>query len=505
VRPYLVHHLLTRAATAAPDRPAVLEGERSITYAELDAAANRVANRLLDLGVARGDRVGLHLDKSIDAVAAIYGVLRAGAVYVPLDRQAPPARLARVAADAGLRLVVARAAEPRPPGLGDLRVIDPSAGGPGSCDPPDAPAAIDSDPAYILYTSGSTGSPKGVVLSHRAAMAFVDWAAGAVALTGSDRLSSVAPLHFDLSIFDLFAAAHAAATVVLVPPAALVFPVQLRELVERSGVTVWYSVPSLLTMLTLRGGLEPGQLSAVRAILFAGEVFPIRHLRRLMELVPGARFINLFGPTETNVCTWYELTGPPAEGSALPIGRAIDNVRVVAVTDDGRLAAPGDLGELHVQGATVMSGYWGDAEATARTLRPVPCDPPGSQLAYRTGDLVRELPDGNYLFCGRRDAQIKSRGYRIEPGEVESALEAHPAVVECVAVGVPDDLVTNRVKAVVVVGRAVGRGELARWCSERIPAYMVPDSFEFVPALPRTSTGKIDRRRLVATPPEESR
>jgi amino acid adenylation domain-containing protein len=499
VRPYLLHQLLERAAVDSPDRPAVVDGERSITYAELDASARRAANLLVELGVTPGDRVGLHLEKSIEAVAGLYGILKAGAVYVPLDRGAPPARLARVAADAGIRVALSDGAAH---GLDGVRAVAPPEWERCRAGPP-APPAIDSDPAYILYTSGSTGRPKGVVLSHRAALAFVEWAADAVEVTASDRLSSVAPLHFDLSIFDLFAAAQARAAVVLVPRAALVLPRDLRELIERSGITVWYSVPSLLTMLSLRGGLRPGDFPALRAVLFAGEVFPVRHLRRLMELLPRARFLNLYGPTETNVCTWYEVPEPPADGQPLPIGRAIDNVRVFAVTGDGRRARPGEVGELWVQGATVMRGYWGDGEATRRALAAPPWGP--DEPAYRTGDLVTQCDDGSYRFLGRRDGQIKSSGYRIEPGDVECALEAHGAVVECAVVGVPDEVVGSRLRAVVVAGGPVEGGELTRWCRARLPAYMVPDSFEFVTALPRTSTGKIDRRCLASAAPEEGR
>ena len=235
-----------------------------------------------------------------------------------------------------------------------------------------------------------------------------------------DRLSNHAPLHFDLSIFDLYVAAMASATVVLVPSGLSVFPVQIRDFIDQRKITIWYSVPSILSMLTLRGGLQVGALPGLRTILFAGEVFPTKYLRQLMTLLPHVRFFNLYGPTETNVCTYFEVASIPEPATEpIPIGRSIDGVEVFGVTDDGRAAEPGEVGELFVHGPTVMRGYWGDAERTGRSLVR---DPTGRfhQPVYRTGDLVRQRANGDYRLSGRRDHQIKSRGYRIELGEVES-------------------------------------------------------------------------------------
>lgn len=218
-----------------------------------------------------------------------------------------------------------------------------------------------------------------------------------------------------------------------------------------------------------------------------------------MRLLPRVRFANLYGPTETNVCTWYDVP-PLADDMVEPIsiGVAIDDVEVFAVTDDGRPAAQGDTGELYVRGPTVMRGYWGDPERTGRSLVPHPFRTDVSDPVYRTGDLVEEMGDGNLRFLGRRDAQVKSRGYRIELGDVETAIYAHPDVVECAVVAVPDDLVTNRLKAFVVARGDLDEAGLTRICAERIPRYMVPETFELRDALPKTSTGKIDRQNLLA-------
>jgi acyl-coenzyme A synthetase/AMP-(fatty) acid ligase len=269
------------------------------------------------------------------------------------------------------------------------------------------------------------------------------------------------------------------------------FPTSVARFIADNAITRWYSVPTALTALATKGGLERGAFPQLRTVLFAGEVFPTKYLRQLMALLPHARFYNLYGPTETNVCTYHEVEPPATDDEPVPIGRAIDRVDVFAVADDGTI---GSEGELYVRGPSVMQGYWGDEERTRRALVP---DPAGrSALAYRTGDLVRQDAAGVFHFVGRRDSQIKSRGYRIELGEIEAALVAHPAVEECAVLAVRDELVTNRIKAVVVLREPATDRELARFCLERVPAYMVPESIELVDALPKTSTGKTDRERL---------
>ncbi|MDQ3090055.1 MAG: amino acid adenylation domain-containing protein [Actinomycetota bacterium] len=517
----LVHGLLDASAEAHPEAIALEDAERGITYSELVVRARRLAHLLIDLGVSRGDRVGLYLDKQLESLVGIYGVLEAGATYVPLDPQAPPVRLAYIARDCDIRVLLtglekAASWEELVAGgapLESLVVLNDecqgTTGAPAGVSLLGA-AALTAQPeaaprvhvgedhlAYILYTSGSTGNPKGVMLSHRNALAFVDWAVERLDVRPEDRLSSHAPLHFDLSVFDLFAAAEAGATVVLVPPVASMFPPQLAQWIEDNEISVWYSVPTILSMLALRGGLNPGDLPRVRTVLFAGEVFPTKYLRTLMGLLPHARFYNLYGPTETNVCTYYKVPPLPEEQvKAIPIGKAITGVEAFAVTDDMRIAAAGEVGELYVRGPTVMHGYWDDPQKTESMLvqEPFGGDPRGK--IYRTGDLVQEDEDGNFRFLGRRDSQIKSRGYRIELGDIESALVAHPGVVECAAVAIPDGLVTNRIKAFVVAREGVQAAELLRFCGDRLPAYMVPESLALRPSLTRTSTGKVDRQAL---------
>lgn len=512
--------VLEGAAQSHSDRTAVADSTRALTYGELDSAANRVAHLLRSLGVGRGDRVGVYLEKSCESVIGLYGAMKAGAAYVPLDPHSPAARLAYISEDCGIRVLLTgkELAESWPlislegarfdhlVVLNDSEVSVPEGIGArvvGEAEWTELPASAPNDQpsgddlAYILYTSGSTGNPKGVMLSHRNALTFVDWAASEFSLVPEDRLSNHAPLHFDLSIFDVFGAARAAAAVSLVPGDVALFPIQLASWIAEERISVWYSVPSALSMLVERGRLRPGGFPSLRTVLFAGEVFPKKFLGQLMRLVPHASFYNLYGPTETNVCTFYRV--PPSsleDPSDVSIGRAIAGVEVFAVTEGGNPAGPGEVGELHVRGPSVMQGYWGDPGRSAQVLVENPVDEGSSEPVYRTGDLVRLELDGNYTFLGRRDSQIKSRGFRIELGEIENALNQHPSVRESAVLAVPDELLTNRIRAYVVTSEDLTSTDLARFCARRIPRYMIPDEISFLSELPKTSTGKIDRQAL---------
>ena len=518
---YLLHHLLQSSAERHPQNVAIVDQKGSVTYGELEAHSNRLANLLVELGVQPSDRVGIYREKSVESLVGIYAILKAGGIYVPLDPQAPAARLALIASNCDMRAMISEIekaslwAEMMTRGAPLRTLVVPDATHDAlnvdgldaqvftsfSIDsqpatPPSIPR-IDLDLAYILYTSGSTGDPKGVKLSHLNALTFVNWAANLAQVGTEDRLSSHAPLHFDLSIFDIFAAAKGGASVVLVPTEASIFPAEAAKFITHSKITVWYSVPSALTMLVERGGLKGAEFPELRVVFFAGEVFPTKYLRRLMELLPHANFFNLYGPTETNVCTYYRVpTLAPDMTEPIPIGGPIDDVEVFAVTDAGKPAGVDDVGELYVRGTTVMNGYWGDPERTNKMLVSHPLKSDVDDKVYRTGDLVRLAADGNYRLLGRRDNQIKSRGYRIELGDIEAALYAHPSVVECAVTAVPDEQITNRIVAYVVVRDGIRQEALIRFCSDRIPRYMIPERFVFRDELPKTSTGKVNRRVL---------
>ncbi|TDC72594.1 amino acid adenylation domain-containing protein [Streptomyces hainanensis] len=482
-----LHRFVVDAAATAPDRPAVVGPSGSLTYRALDDRANALASGLRARGVGRGDRVVLWADKSPELVAAMQAVLRLGAAYVPADRAVPAARVAAMVRDCAARAVVTGAeAVPR---LSDAlpsgtHVLDLAA----EFAPPAAPVdeAVTADAlAYILYTSGSTGKPKGVRVSHGNATAFVDWAVAELRATPADRFANHAPLTFDLSVLDLYAAFASGASVHLVPNELAYAPRQLVDFLHEERISVWYSVPSALTLMMRDGGLlERPAPDGLRAILFAGEPFAVDHVRRLSGWT-GARLLNLYGPTETNVCTFHEVE--PADlrrDRPVPIGRATCGDRVWARRPDGSVAEPGEEGELLVDGPTVMLGYWGH---------------PPHRGPYPTGDLVRVLPDGAFEYLGRRDHMVKVRGHRVELGEVEAVLATHPDVAEAVATVVGTGM-ESRLAAFVLPrpGREPGVLALKRHIARRLPRYMVVDEVHRVAHLPRTRNGKIDRSALAA-------
>ena len=514
----MLPQLLIEAAARYPDRTAVVDRAEAMSYRELDDASRSLAGELIARGVGSGQRVGLYLDKSLHAIVAIWGVLRAGAAYVPLDVASPVRRILRIVENGALCGIlttpkrwpmIAPALAPPPGFVGIARAL--SRGFDigfdfERSDPPKSPAAHGavageddpSRPAYILYTSGSTGQPKGVVLSHRAARSFVDWAAAVTELRPTDIVSSHAPLHFDLSVFDLFASCRAGATVALVPPELNVFPRNLADWIAQQRISVWYSVPSLLARLALSGALERHDWSHLRQIIFAGEVFPVAHLRRLREQIPGARYWNWYGPTETNVCTAYAVdTLAPEQTTPVPIGTACANSKLLVVDDAGSECVAGEAGELYVSGPSLMTGYQAMPEGTARALI-IRGEGPERTLWYRTGDLVRADAAGLLHLLGRRDGMIKSRGYRIELGEIESVLHQHPATAEAAAIALPDEESGHVIRAAAVAkaGQSLTAGELRTFCAERLPAYMIPLSIAMCGSLPRGSTGKVDRERL---------
>jgi amino acid adenylation domain-containing protein len=507
-----VSHLadyLESSARLFPERLAAADPDgTAMTYRQLDARASRIAGFLLDRGVRPGDRVGLALPKTTAALSAVFGVLKAGAAYVPVDWTGPAARIGTIFADCQVRAVFAdcrRAELAAGAGTVILSGTDmPALAGAFAWEAvvehapleENGPARDPGDLAYILYTSGSTGVPKGVTLTHRNATSFIDWCSSLLTPSEHDRFSSHAPFHFDLSILDIYVPLKHGGAVYLIPDELGRNPKALARFIADRQLTVWYSTPSILGLLAEYGDLEKFDCSALRTVLFAGEVFPVKQLRRLAEHWPHPEYFNLYGPTETNVCTFARIPTPiPADRSEpYPIGWPCSHCRAMALDAGGLPIEAGEEGLLYISGPGVFTGYWGRPEESADAF--MECD--GTRW-YNTGDVVVQDHHEGFLFLGRRDRMVKRHGYRVELGEIESCLYRHPAVAEAAVIAVSHPEAGIRIVAY-LAGPEDSRPsvvECKSFCHRHLPAYMNPDVFIFMDSLPRTSTNKVNYRQLV--------
>jgi len=473
-------------AETRPDARAVEGSGGALTYGQLAARSRAVADHLTRRGIGRGARIAVFAPRTAELVAALYGILRAGAAYVPLGIDWPAERVAWVIRDVAPAAILTDRASAallpaeRPPVLwigSDEVAADPLTDSPGTAATSEAVAA--SDLAYILYTSGSTGRPKGVMHSHESALAFVRWAADELGLNAGDRLASHAPFHFDLSIFDLYAASYSGAAAVLPDEDVAAMPALFVDWLGERRITTTYSVPGLWVAALGGGRVSSDPLSSLRRIIYAGEPMAPKYVFALQQALPAAIVYNFYGPTETNVCTAYEV--PPLDPgdvpAAIPIGTACSG-DAVTVED----------GELVVRGESLLLGYWG-------------ASPRGRDEPYRTGDLVRfdEKLDG-LVFVGRRDGMRKVRGFRVELGEIEACLLRSPAVAEAVAAVDQRDPDHAAVVAFVVPAAGARRDGMAlrRHCALSLPPYMIPRVI-WRDDIPRTTTGKTDRTALEQT------
>jgi amino acid adenylation domain-containing protein/thioester reductase-like protein len=496
-----LHGLVEAQVAGSPRSLAAVVGEQVLTYGELDAWASGLARRLRSLGTGRGSVVGVHLDRCLELPATLLGVLKAGAAWLPLAPDDPLERLARMVADSGARVVVTGGDGGQVPGWGaGVAVVDWRQEGEGLRRGPGAPG-VRVDPAelaYVIYTSGSTGRPKGVMTSHGAICNRLLWMAARHRLDAAERVLQKTPVSFDVSVWELFTPLLAGGRLVLARPGGHRDNAYLLQLIAGQGVTTAHFVPSMLAAFVE----EPGEARCptLARVVASGEALPYELTERFFARWGEVELHNLYGPTEAAVEVSAWACAPDPARRLVPIGRAIANVRLYVVDAGGRPLPVGAAGELWIGGAAVARGYLGRPELTAERFVPDPFAPRAGARAYRTGDRVRWLGDGTVDFLGRLDHQVKLRGFRIEPGEVEAALGAHPAVLRC-AVAVRERAGDRRLVAW-VVGREPdppAAEELRRWLLQRLPEPMVPTVWVRLPALPLTPSGKVDRKALAAS------
>lgn len=508
-------HTLTQivenAARLHPEREAFRCGSTSLSYSDLDVKSNQLAEHLIVSGVKKGDRVGIYMNRCIETAIAIYGIMKSGAAYVPLDPTAPHSRTQFLINDCGIKYLVTTAKQKKrilkileeKPEL--QQIIGVSESMPiQNCSWSDIfetqlkgnknPALLPKDLAYVMYTSGSTGAPKGIMHSHSSGLAYAKHSAALYGLTYQDRVANHAPLHFDISTFGYLSSPLACATTVIITDAHTKMPASLAALIADEKINVWYSVPLALSQLWLSGVLKNYNYSALRWVLFGGENFPLKYIKALMNSWPNTMFSNVYGPAEVNQCTYYHFEASATIKNYIPIGKVWENTVQKILDENDHEVNKGETGELVIQTDTMMLGYWNNKKLTEDSLYKDNSASSADKPYYRTGDLARQNEHGDLVFMGRNDRQIKLRGYRIELDEIESVLLNNYAVKEATACVLKGDKGEQILTAAVLLvsEKQVTQKELRAQCLKHLPSYAVPAKIDILEDFPRTGSGKID-------------
>lgn len=505
---YLVQQYFTESANRFADKVAVSCEGKTISYRHLDEHTNALARALIAEGAKRGDLIGFYMSKSIDAIKSILSILKADCAYIPIDINSPEQRFSSIlqASNASIILVddeselrLKELASSKDINLNQLRVVNVSSFKPVNIRPLKA-KNISIDLAYVLFTSGSTGIPKGVMIPHKAIIDYIDWCAETYTLTSEDIISNHAPLYFDNSTFDLYTAFKVGATLHLVHDSLNAVIPKLVSWIKTREISVFFCVPSVLTMLLKSRRLKPDSMKSVRHLICAGEVLPAKTLTAWMETYPHIQFTNMYGPTEITVdCSYYVIGRKPEDEKTIPIGKARANMELFVRTSDGIITQKaGTQGELLVRGTSVAYGYLGDSVKTQAAFIQNPQHNLFHDPLYCTGDLVEKTDDDNFLFLGRADDQIKYLGYRIELGEIEASLNALSEVDEAVVVfNRCEDESERAIGAQVMLKSDVIMSDVIDALRNKLPSYMVPTVFSLSDGeFARTANGKYDRKAI---------
>jgi amino acid adenylation domain-containing protein len=503
---------------------AVVHQHARMTYRELDRKSTQLAHQLRDAGCRRGDRVCVLMPKSLPAIVGILGIVKADCAYVPIDPQSPAQRVRKVLDQCEPRVVlaggqvgplldeVAAQQDVRSPWMlgwlgaegltnANVRADFTEADSQQYSVSPREYENCSDDPAYIMFTSGSTGVPKGVVITHANVGHYLGWAINYFGLTAADKMSSHPPLHFDLSVMDIFGALAVGAELHLVPQELNLLPNKMMEFIRSSALTHWFSVPSLLNYMAKFDVVEPHDCPTLKRLLWCGEVFPTPALMYWMKRLPHVAFTNLYGPTEATIASSYYTVPdcPKDESVTIPIGTACDGEELLVLDESLQPRPVGQMGDLYIKGVGLSPGYWKDPEKTASVFMPDPADPHSQARLYKTGDLATKETDGLIYFHGRSDTQVKSRGYRIELGDIEAALHALPMLDESAVVALEAgevEGVTICCAYVAANGQVVTPAAVKHGLRSAVPPYMIPSRYLAFDRLPKNASGKIDRPGL---------
>ena len=501
-----LHEMIEAQVRQNPLQPAVIcdhdkfWGRSSLNYFELNERSNQVAHRLREQGVGPGQIVGIMVERSFAMIIGIFGILKAGAAYLPLSPDDPPNRIRFVLSDARIAVLLVNSATvaKAPDGLSLIHLEQAET---YNCPASNlASLSLPNDLAYVIYTSGSTGKPKGVMIEHRSIINRLHWMQSAYPIDSRDVLLQKTSYSFDVSVWELFWWALEGATLCLLMPRGEKVPLAILEAVRKHRVSVLHFVPSMLNVFLEYLDGKPEKVSfslrSLRRVFASGEALSPAHVRKYNDIIgrnTGSRLTNLYGPTEATVdATFYDC---PAQGefNKVPIGRPIQNMRAYIIKD-GRELVIGEAGELCLAGIGLARGYLNNQELTQDRFIEHPSI--GGERIYRTGDVARWLPDGNIEYLGREDHQVKVRGLRIELGEIETAIQAFSGIADCVAItkGYSESIIL--IIAYVVCKNDVNLELLKQHLQQHLPEYMVPSHFEKIAQIPLTANGKADRKAL---------
>jgi len=532
---YLLQDYVSKNAEKNPNSLMIQDGDDTITYGGFEKYTNKFAKILISCGIQRGDIITFYMKKSINAFKSLISILKADAIYAPLDIQTPDKRVHFILKNSKCKFILCDSksyiktlkmlatfdeeitiinmdsriiSNKEVESLNDRDEISKIEKRLNKVFIEDHDELddnkrnyqnIDTDIAYIIYTSGSTGLPKGVMINHRNVIDYAEWTVDFFRIEKQDRLSNHPGLYFDLSTFDVYTAFKSGASLHLVPKSISMFPIKIVEFIEKNKITLWNSVPSLLTFIAKSGVIKKGRMPTLKILTFCGEVMPTQTVIEWMKAYPHLRCVNQYGPTETTCASmYYEIKEIPKDpAKPVPIGKAIPNTEVFSITEDGRRAKVGEIAELHIRGSGNGVGYLNNKAKTKEVFVKNPLNPYFEEIIYATGDMVQLRKDNNYDFIGRKDHQIKYMGFRVELGEIESTLNSLHYVKSSAAFGLESKetggtiiiayVELKETKTVKLIKKDIGK---------KIPHYMVPKKILLIEKMPYNANDKIDRVRL---------
>lgn len=509
---YTLSQILSQSAHRVPDNTAFQSGSESISFSEADQRTNQIAHFLINNGLKKSERVGIFLNRHVKSALAVHGILKAGGAFVPIDMDAPVERIQFILNDCKIRHIISEEslAKELKPVLDSIsselvvlgikladtyhtffqwkKLNDFEAYLPGV-------KILGSDLAYIMYTSGTTGFPKGIMHTHYSGLSYAKLSKALYKITDADVVANHSPLHFDMSTLGYLTAPLTGARCIILGKQYSVFPASLSQLIEQKKITVWYSVPLVLQQLLERGDLQNRDFSSLRWVLFGGEPFPVQQLNQFMEHCPNAHFSNVYGPAEVNQCTFYNQKGKVKKYESVPLGEVWSDTDHLILDENSVEVKQGEVGELLIHSSTMMIGYWNNSQRTKKSMVEVEKISGFKKKFYKTGDLVKEGDDGLLHFLGRIDRQIKTRGHRVELNEIEETILRYDGTKQVACYSYKLNGI-NEIFATVVLQPGALLDDLEKKIQKSLPKYSIPKLILETQKLPRTSAGKVDYKKL---------